>query len=84
MSNAGRIVWPLLGAAILVPLREFTNSAFGGGGSGLTYILFGGIIMVLARFEPGGLMEIGRRIAAGSRRGLRLHGARGRVGDRAA
>jgi branched-chain amino acid transport system permease protein len=68
LGGAGTLFGPLLGAVILVPLREFTNSALGGGGSGLTYILFGGIIMVIARFEPGGLMEIGHRVAAVARR----------------
>ncbi|HTZ36344.1 MAG TPA: branched-chain amino acid ABC transporter permease [Stellaceae bacterium] len=69
LGGAGTLFGPLIGAAILVPLREFSNSLFGGGSSGLTYILFGGIIMLIARFEPGGLMEIGRRIAARARRG---------------
>jgi len=64
LGGAGTLAGPLVGAAILVPLREYTNSIFGGGNSGLTYILFGGIIMLIARFEPGGLMEIGRRLAA--------------------
>jgi branched-chain amino acid transport system permease protein len=68
LGGAGTLFGPLLGAVILVPLREVTNSLFGGGGSGLTYILFGGIIMLIARFEPGGLMEIGRRLAAQARR----------------
>ena len=68
LGGAGTLFGPLLGAVILVPLREFTNAAFGGGGSGLTYILFGGIIMLIARFEPGGLMEVGRRLVARTRR----------------
>lgn len=68
LGGAGTLFGPLLGAVVLVPLREFANSAFGGGASGLTYILYGGIIMLIARFEPGGLMEIGRRLAAGMRR----------------
>jgi branched-chain amino acid transport system permease protein len=68
LGGAGTLFGPLLGAVILVPLREFTNSAFGGGGSGLTYILFGGIIMLIARFEPGGLLEIGRRLSHRARR----------------
>jgi len=33
------------------------------GGSGLTYILYGGIIILLARFEPGGMHELWYRIA---------------------
>lgn len=84
LGGAGTLFGPLLGAVILVPLREFTNSAFGGGGSGLTYILFGGIIMVLSRFEPGGLMEIGRRALDASRRLSRTAAPGGRIEDRAA
>ena len=64
LGGIGTLLGPLLGAAILVPLRTATNSLFGGGGSGLTYILYGGIILVLARFEPGGLLELWRRIGA--------------------
>ena len=47
-----------------MPLKTATNSAFGGGGSGLTYILYGGIILLLARFEPGGLLELWFRLTA--------------------
>jgi branched-chain amino acid transport system permease protein len=54
---------PLVGALILIPLQSATNSWFGGGGSGLTYILYGGIIVVIARFEPGGLFEMWQRVA---------------------
>ena len=62
LGGIGTLLGPLLGAAILVPLKSATNSLFGGGGSGLTYILYGGIILVLARFEPGGLLELWRRM----------------------
>jgi len=48
----------LVGAALLVPLQTFANSLFGGEGQGLTFILYGGIIILLSRFEPGGLLEI--------------------------
>ena len=57
LGGAGTLFGPLVGALILVPLQAATNTWFGGGGSGLTYILYGGIIVLLARFEPGGLYE---------------------------
>ena len=63
LGGAGMLFGPLLGAAILIPLQTATNTWFGGGGSGLTYILYGGIIVVIARFEPGGLFELWHRIA---------------------
>jgi branched-chain amino acid transport system permease protein len=58
LGGAGTLLGPLLGAVILVPLQTYLNSTFGGGGSGLTYIVYGGIIMLIARFEPGGLLEL--------------------------
>jgi branched-chain amino acid transport system permease protein len=63
IGGAGTLYGPLLGAAILIPLQTATNTWFGGGGSGLTYILYGGIIVVIARFEPGGLLDLWDRLA---------------------
>lgn len=63
LGGAGTLFGPLVGALILVPLQTASNTWFGGGGSGLTYIIYGGIIMLLARFEPGGLHEMWQRIA---------------------
>jgi len=61
LGGAGTLLGPLVGAAILVPLQHLSNSLFGGGGTGLTYIFYGGIILLLCRFEPGGLLEMWRR-----------------------
>jgi branched-chain amino acid transport system permease protein len=68
LGGAGTLYGPLVGAIILIPLQTATNTWFGGGGSGLTYILYGGIIVLIARFEPGGLHELWYRIAARLRR----------------
>ena len=74
LGGAGTLFGPLLGAVILVPLEEWTNAAFGGSGTGLTYILYGAIILLIARFEPGGLLELWRRAIAPSCR-RRRHAA---------
>jgi branched-chain amino acid transport system permease protein len=63
LGGAGTLFGPLIGALILVPLQTATNTWFGGGGSGLTYILYGGVIVLIARFEPGGLFELWHRVA---------------------
>jgi branched-chain amino acid transport system permease protein len=63
LGGAGTLYGPLIGAIILVPLQTATNTWFGGGGTGLTYILYGGIIVLLARFEPGGLIDLWHRVA---------------------
>jgi branched-chain amino acid transport system permease protein len=63
LGGAGTLFGPLVGALILIPLQSATNTWFGGGGSGLTYILYGGIIVLIARFEPGGLFDLWQRLA---------------------
>lgn len=77
LGGAGRLLGPLLGAVILIPLQSETNTLFGGGGTGFTYILYGGIIMLIARFEPGGLLELWERIRdrRASRRAVALKAA---------
>jgi branched-chain amino acid transport system permease protein len=64
LGGAGTLFGPLLGAVILVPLQTATNTWFGGSGSGLTFIIYGGIIVLIARFEPGGLLELWHRHVA--------------------
>jgi len=73
LGGAGTLFGPLLGALILVPLQTAANTWFGGGGSGLTFIIYGGIIVLIARFEPGGLFDLWHRLAPRLRR--RAHAA---------
>jgi branched-chain amino acid transport system permease protein len=73
LGGAGTLYGPLVGAIILIPLQTATNTWFGGGGTGLTYILYGGIIVLIARFEPGGLHELWYRVAPKFRK--RAHAA---------
>jgi branched-chain amino acid transport system permease protein len=63
LGGAGTLFGPLIGALILIPLQTAANTWFGGSGSGLTFILYGGIIVLIARFEPGGLYDLWRRAA---------------------
>jgi branched-chain amino acid transport system permease protein len=73
LGGAGVLYGPLIGALILVPLQTAANTWFGGSGTGLTFILYGGIIVLIARFEPGGLVELWQRFAP--RRWRRAHAA---------
>jgi branched-chain amino acid transport system permease protein len=60
LGGAGTLLGPLLGAAILVPLEQTTNAMFGGSGTGVTYLIYGAVIMLIARFRPGGLLDLFR------------------------
>ncbi len=61
LGGAGLLFGPLVGAAILVPLEEISNSLLGGKGAGLTYVVYGAIIVLIARFQPGGLLTLVKR-----------------------
>jgi branched-chain amino acid transport system permease protein len=43
---------------IMAALGEISNSWLGGKGAGLTFVLYGAIIVVIARFQPGGLLSL--------------------------
>jgi branched-chain amino acid transport system permease protein len=62
VGGAGTLFGPLIGSILLVPLEEATNAVFGGTGRGLTYVIYGAIIMLVSRFEPGGVLDIVRRV----------------------
>src|SRR5580693_322204 len=62
LGGAGLLFGPLVGAAILVPLEEISNNKFGGQGAGLTFVVYGAIIMLIARFQPGGILTLIKRI----------------------
>lgn len=64
LGGAGLLFGPLVGAAILVPLEEISNNILGGKGAGLTFVAYGAIIVVIARFQPGGILALINRLWA--------------------
>lgn len=58
LGGAGVLFGPLVGALILVPLEEISNSLLGGKGAGLTFVVYGAIIVVIARFLPSGILAL--------------------------
>jgi branched-chain amino acid transport system permease protein len=62
LGGAGLLFGPLVGAAILVPLEEYSNSWLGGQGAGLTFVVYGAIIVLISRFQPGGLLALANRL----------------------
>ena len=64
LGGAGLLFGPLVGAAILVPLEEISNNLLGGKGAGLTFVVYGAIIVLIARFQPGGILALLNRLWA--------------------
>jgi branched-chain amino acid transport system permease protein len=64
LGGAGHAIGPLLGAAVLIPLSELTRISFGGTGQGLDLVVYGGLIVLIAVLQPGGLVTLPRRLAS--------------------
>jgi branched-chain amino acid transport system permease protein len=57
LGGAGTLFGPLLGAIVLVPIEQYANALLGGQGKGLAGTAYAVIIIVVALFEPRGLMH---------------------------
>jgi branched-chain amino acid transport system permease protein len=66
LGGAGLLFGPLIGAAVLVPLEEYSNSLLGGEGRGVTFVVYGAIIIAIARFQPAGVLAPLLRVMRGS------------------
>ncbi|KQW20441.1 branched-chain amino acid ABC transporter permease [Afipia sp. Root123D2] len=58
LGGAGILFGPLVGALILVPLEEISNNLLGSKGAGLTFIVYGAIIVLISRFQPAGILPV--------------------------
>jgi branched-chain amino acid transport system permease protein len=69
LGGVGSLWGPMLGAAILVPLSEGTRVLLGGTGKALDLVIYGALIMLIAVFQPNGVIGLARRFGRGRARG---------------
>lgn len=64
LGGAGSLWGPVIGAAILIPLKSYLNAWLGAraGLMGLDLVLYGGIIMLISAAEPRGVWGIVERV----------------------
>jgi branched-chain amino acid transport system permease protein len=67
LGGVGTLWGPLLGAVILFPLSEATRIYFGGTGKAVDLMIYGGLIVLVAVFQPGGLAALIVRLGRGAR-----------------
>ena len=58
LGGTGTLWGPALGAAILVPLSEFTRAWFGGTGGTVDLIIYGVLILLICVYQPRGLLSL--------------------------
>jgi branched-chain amino acid transport system permease protein len=68
LGGSGTLFGPILGAAILVPLSEYSRVAFSGSGRNIDLLIYGFLIMVIAVYRPDGMIGWLRRSASSRRR----------------
>ncbi len=62
LGGAGSLMGPLAGAAVLIPLQEYTRAFWGGLGGGIDLIIFGLLIIIMVVKQPAGMIGIYRDI----------------------
>jgi branched-chain amino acid transport system permease protein len=58
LGGVGTLWGPLMGAAVLVPLSEGTRVWLGGSGQALDLLIYGALIVLIAIFQPAGLVGL--------------------------
>lgn len=61
LGGLGNIYGPIIGAAILIPLSEYTRAFLGGTGKGIDLMIYGALIVIVACFEPRGVLGLFKR-----------------------
>jgi branched-chain amino acid transport system permease protein len=62
LGGVGTLWGPALGAAVLITLSETTRIWLGGTGKAIDLMIYGGLIVLVSVFQPGGLMGIVGRL----------------------
>ena len=65
LGGVGTLWGPILGAALLIPMKELSSSYLGGSGRGVDLMLYGAMIVVVALVQPQGVVSLFRRRAHG-------------------
>jgi branched-chain amino acid transport system permease protein len=58
LGGIGTLWGPVLGAVILIPLKELTSSYIGGSGRGVDLIVYGTLIVLISLARPEGLVGL--------------------------
>lgn len=77
VGGRGTIFGPILGAILLVPLKEIARSQLGASFSGLPLVIYGVILMAVVFFLPNGVLPVLKRWfgkLTGKRREEKNHG----------
>jgi len=58
MGGVGTLAGPVVGAVLLTAIEEASRIAFGGTGRGTDLVVYGGLIVLIAVFQPAGILGL--------------------------
>lgn len=61
LGGTGTLAGPIIGAAVLVPMAEYTRVYLAGRAGGLHLVVYGLLIMLISIYQPAGLMGLIRQ-----------------------
>ena len=61
LGGTGTLAGPIIGAAVLIPMAEYTRALLGGQAGGLHLVIYGLLIVLIAIYQPAGLVGLFRR-----------------------
>jgi len=70
LGGVGTLFGPVLGAVVLTLIEELSRTAFGGSGRGTDTVIYAALIVLVAVFQPSGILG-GLKARAARRRALR-------------
>jgi branched-chain amino acid transport system permease protein len=57
VGGVGTVLGPVVGAGIFIPIREYTRTTLSGTQTGLDWVIFGVILLVISLYRPGGVLN---------------------------
>lgn len=77
LGGIGNVFGPIIGAAIFIPLSEFTRIKLGGSGTGIDLMIYGLLIVLITCYQPKGVIGIVENLAGKFKR--QKNGGEGKV-----
>jgi len=68
LGGTGTLIGPILGAAVLIPVSEYSRIYFSGSGRNVDLLIYGFLIMVMSVYRPDGLASLLRGLPSSSRK----------------